>query len=620
MYITSAKIRSYKNFRETQTFHLSPGFNVVIGQNNAGKTALIEALSMSFEDVRHRSLVTVPNRMVSPAGPSAVEVQIQFGKEELFGLLADRLKRITILPPKGESPAETSVRFPKAISDDSRVNFILASNESIQEAWLQGYGEPVERGPAVHLEVARKEHGFEISPLGAGMANPHNYVGRKLVPLVRERIYLFRAERMNIGLGAFGHESRLRPNASNLPEVLSVLQATNTHRFERFNQHVRAIFPHITHVSIAPRPGNALEILTWTVPIETERDDLAVPLTQSGTGVSQVLAMLYVVMTSEFPQILLIDEPQSFLHPGAIRKLIEILKVQYPQHQYVLTTHSPHVISASNPGTLLRVKRGTDQSEIEQISTTVANEMNAVLADVGVRISDVFGADNIIWVEGPTEEQCFPLILQFVAKRPLLGTALLAVEHTGDFETRKAQFAERSFAIYSRLSEGTGLVPPALAFIFDREGRTAEQLDEMRRRGQEKVHFLPKRLYENYLLDPEALAACTHEIEGFRETLVTPEEVEQWFEDRRWEKRYFGRDVPRAERNAELWARDVHGAKLLADLYADLSEQRVTYQKTTHSVALTRWLIEQKPEMLREIAEMLAGILDSQAKINGSER
>jgi predicted ATPase len=45
-----------------------------------------------------------------------------------------------------------------------------------------------------------------------------------------------------------------------------------------------------------------------------------------------VLAILYVVMTSNHPQTIIIDEPQSFLHPGAVKKLIEVLK-QYPQHQ-----------------------------------------------------------------------------------------------------------------------------------------------------------------------------------------------------------------------------------------------------------------------------------------------
>jgi predicted ATPase len=614
VYITSAKIWSYKSFLETQTFDLSSGFNVIVGQNNAGKTALIEALSLSFADVRHRSLATMPTRLVQPRSGSLVEMQLFFEPRELMEFIVEKFRSVHIPIRRIENAERATERFLSEISGSSRVNFVVTPNEIIREAWFAQDPKPGAEVLATYLKIDRSQSDTHFELGGTSITTPNETLAAKIVEGMRKRFYLFRAERMNIGLGAFGPDHRLQPNASNLPEVLSVLQATNKNRFERFNQHVRAIFPHITQISIAPRQNNQLEILTWTVPVETERDDLAIPLTQSGTGVSQVLAILYVVMTAEFPQILLIDEPQSFLHPGAIRKLIEILKVEYPQHQYVLTTHSPHVISASNPGTLLLVKRGADQSEIESISTTVTNEMNSVLSDVGVRISDVFGADNIIWVEGPTEEKCFPLILQYVAERPLLGTALLAVEHTGDFETRKAHVAERYFAIYSRLTEGTGLVPPALAFIFDLEGRTPEQLDELRRRGQEKVYFLSRRLYENYLLDPEAIAACINEIDGFRDGPVTSDKIERWLEERRWEKMYLGRTVPENEWGDDLWVREVHGAKLLADLYADLSEQRVTYQKTAHSVALTHWLIEHKPEVFREIADMLSGVLDKGAQ------
>ena len=31
---------------------------------------------------------------------------------------------------------------------------------------------------------------------------------------------------------------------------------------------------------------------------------------------------------------------------------------------------------------------------------------------VGARLSDVFGMDNIIWVEGETDEECFPMIFR----------------------------------------------------------------------------------------------------------------------------------------------------------------------------------------------------------------
>lgn len=251
----------------------------------------------------------------------------------------------------------------------------------------------------------------------------------------------------------------------------------------------------------------------WTVDPSTERDDLAVPLTESGTGISQVLAILYVVLTSNFPRVFVIDEPQSFLHPGALRKLIGILK-RYPEHQYIIATHSPAVITAADPNTISIVRMDDMESRVEALDVSETSSLRMMLAEVGARLSDVFGADSILWVEGRTEELCFPLILEGVAKRSQRGVEIIGVNQTGDFEGRNAK---STFRIYRKLSTGRGLLPPAVGFIFDREGRSKREIQDLKReskddRGRPQVYFLARRMYENYLLNPQAIAEVVSEI------------------------------------------------------------------------------------------------------------
>ena len=128
-----------------------------------------------------------------------------------------------------------------------------------------------------------------------------------------------------------GPGSTLESDASNLPLVLNFLQTKNMTRFQRFNEFVHLVFPEITQITVPAISNSHARILVWSIDPASERDDLAVPLVQSGTGIGQVLAMLYVVLTSEDPRMIIIDEPQSFLHPGAIRKLFDIFK-QHLQH------------------------------------------------------------------------------------------------------------------------------------------------------------------------------------------------------------------------------------------------------------------------------------------------
>ena len=114
-------------------------------------------------------------------------------------------------------------------------------------------------------------------------------------------------------------------------------------------------------------------------------------------------------------------------------------------------------------------------------------------------------------------------------------------------------------------------------------------------------------MYENYLLNPAGLAAVASSIGGFREQSLTEAEVRAWLDQSRWKARYF--DPLPAERTDIMWLHEVRGDRLLADLFSQLSEQRVQYDKVRHGVGLTDWLLEHAPEDLRGIAQLIVRAL-----------
>ncbi len=174
-------------------------------------------------------------------------------------------------------------------------------------------------------------------------------------------------------MSSFGRNEILASDAANLPEALNTLQS-NYIQFNRFNAVVREILPDVRRVAVRPHRQNAaLEVLIWNHDPKTEREDLAIPLSESGTGVGQVLAILYVVLTSDFPRTIIKDEPQSFLHSGAARKLIEILK-RYSLHQFIISTHSPTVIAAANPATITLIRQEDTESVCELLDTAQVGE------------------------------------------------------------------------------------------------------------------------------------------------------------------------------------------------------------------------------------------------------
>jgi predicted ATPase len=128
-----------------------------------------------------------------------------------------------------------------------------------------------------------------------------------------------------------------------------------------------------------------LEIRALLTPAEKRRPDLSIPLSQAGTGIGQVLAILYVAMFHSTPITIAIDEPNSFLHPKAVGTLLQILNTLPTKHQYLITTHSPEVIRAAAPTTVMVVQNKGGISKIEALDPDNFEHMKVGLASIGAR-------------------------------------------------------------------------------------------------------------------------------------------------------------------------------------------------------------------------------------------
>ena len=426
-----------------------------------------------------------------------------------------------------------------------------------------------------------------------------------------------------IGKCSVGNNEELNPRASNLAEVIHLLESRGKEKlYERFNDYVSTMFPQFASVSTQilskqhSREPNPVEILLWPAKAAgSNRKDLAFSLSDCGTGTGQVLAILYAVLASPQPRPIVIDEPQSYLHPGAAKKLIEILK-EFPQHQYFIATHSAEIIAAANPSTIVKLRLEDGETKASGMNARDIREQRSLLAELGVSLSDVFGADSILWVEGPTEELCFPLVLSKLAPKLLTGTKIVSIKSTGDLLGKKAHFAEVMFDLYKRISGGNNLYPPAVGFVFDRENRTEQDMKDLQKRSQHQIDFLERCMYENYLLHPDAIAFALNQEDAGREQSVAGEEVREWLETNKVKLKekndFFSKDTTQQELSNPQWVdANINAAKLLDVLFAELSFARVEFRKTKHSVMLTEWLLENNPDSFAELVQFLQRILDA---------
>ncbi len=126
--------------------------------------------------------------------------------------------------------------------------------------------------------------------------------------------------------------------------------------------------------------------------------------------------------------LVLFEEPELFLHPKLMRELRELIYsvsgVTYP-YQLLCASHSPQMIDISKPdSSLVRMVRDTNRTILYQIdkedlknasgakdTATLKEQMYEVLR-FNPHICESFYADEIILVEGPTEEVLIRAILQ----------------------------------------------------------------------------------------------------------------------------------------------------------------------------------------------------------------
>lgn len=604
MKILKLNLENYKSFRSSGWLDFSPNFTVVIGQNNAGKSALLEAFKLaSNSNHPHRMLSRAPEVELDQQSFADFDFSIS-GLELRNSLLASGGARSIPIPPDGTPEANEA-----AVLSIFQRPLITLKLKAVFQSTLAARTYPShglfemgsQRETCAVVSGNRRTQSINLDGVNL---NANDELPNLAAHAYPKSIYVFKAERLNIGKTGAAQSTSLNTDGSNLAAVLGSLQG-NVAWFARYNKHITEILPTIQQVSVA-MVGSEFEVRVWSVDPATEREDLAIPLQESGTGVGQVLAILYVAMTVK-SGVIVIDEPNSFLHPGAAKKLVQILR-QYDQHQYVLATHSADLIATAKPEVIHLVRWKDGESEVERIASTKVDDLRDVLIEIGVSFSDLFGYDRAVWVEGPTEEICFPLILEKLLKRVELGLIFVAVRNTGDFE-KKRDRKKLIWEIYEKLSAGGLLLPSIVSFSFDREERAEQDIADLRRQSQGRAHFLPRLTYENFLLDPGAIAALINSLPRAGRPDATPEQVAEWLTKNGGR---FGGDW-KGNFTDLNWLAKVHAPSLLKELLNELASPGDNFEKTTHSRFLTEWLIDNRPEALADIAEHIKILVEKTA-------
>lgn len=146
-----------------------------------------------------------------------------------------------------------------------------------------------------------------------------------------------------------------------------------------------------------------------------------------GDGTQQLIVILYSLYKhkDETGKLFFIEEPEMYLHPGILRKFIEVINSDvFKNHQYFITTHSNIVLDTSADTnikmSIFKFKKVNNIKNncgknflIEQCN----NGDVSLLNELGVRNSSVFLSNCSIWVEGITDRLYLKHYLELYYKK-----------------------------------------------------------------------------------------------------------------------------------------------------------------------------------------------------------
>jgi energy-coupling factor transporter ATP-binding protein EcfA2 len=607
MRLRKIRVEGFQSFSDSGDVEFEEGFNLIIGQNNSGKSALLRAMLPYLPDDRHRTPEQWEDfKLASPKITFAIEAS---GAEIHDWSLRSRNQQH--IPVTDDQYDHVNPIIEELFrSGDMIINVTRTAGGGFDSAFYPSHGRfhHIHGNQRYYAVLIPTNGELQIGRQAAGNG------GDTLPSLFwqgwQSDMFYFSAERLTIGEGVSGHAVRLEPNASNLPNVLHTLRNERGAVFDRLVNHLREIFSTVGNLSVRSMPGNQnFEVRVWPTKA-MERVELSFPLNSSGTGVAQVIAILTAIMTVE-NAVIIIDEINSFLHPAAVKALLRIVQTEYTQHQYIISTHAPEVISFSNPKTIHLIKRDGYESSVSRLNLADVSEFQEVAQHLGVSMADVFAADRVIWVEGPTEEICFPYLYQMFSGSPLpRGTILTSVAATGDFNRKRDR--KIVYEVYSRLSSAAATLLVATVFSFDTEELSDSEKVHMAAESGGRLSFLPRRHIECYLIDPEAIASFIVSKDPSLADIATKAVVKQKLvdlaSDRKFKTPEWNGDIFNSD-----WLAKIDAAKLIGAAVSELSDQRVTFCKKEDSLILLKDILLREQEMLRPLFEYVEGLVTAVA-------
>lgn len=156
----------------------------------------------------------------------------------------------------------------------------------------------------------------------------------------------------------------LRDNGSNLAAYLYRLQNIDEKAFKLIEGVIKSIAPYFKQFKLRPNPINPNKIsLEW----EEKDTDMYLNGYSFSDGTLRFIALATLLLQTNLPKVIIIDEPELGLHPAAINKFASMVKRASLNSQIILSTQSTNLVNCFEPEDIITVDRQDGQSTFNRL-------------------------------------------------------------------------------------------------------------------------------------------------------------------------------------------------------------------------------------------------------------
>ena len=510
MQIRTIEIRNFRSIRQLRFDSLQEAL-ILVGQNGVGKTSVLDAVcaALGCYDI-------IPNDFNSTHANIEIDIELSLNQDDLHMFHSEKCvsnyRRFEIWK-------KDFIKKLPAFHDGS-LSFCFSANYSGQIRYSDSCSKNNPYIPEILPTVYLLDENRDMSAIQDKILN---FSENSMFRQMRNRCCLFdEAKECTYCFSCIGLINQKQPSELTAFETEKLLE------YKLYQLNLEGFSEKVTkqyhknggtkgniHYGMCVNTENLFDVRSFITGL-TDDNEIE-PVSYLGKGMRSIyllsLLEVYLKDRRKFPSIILMEDPEMFLHPALQKRSSEILYRLSRKCQVIFTTHSPNLLFPFNENQIRQMFLDNSGRPALKEKTNISSILNSL----GQSAEDFLNVGFVFIVEGKQDKNRLPLLLNQYYKEVydedhrMKQISIITTNSCTNIKTYANlkymnQVYLRDRFIMIRDSDGKDPDELSRELCHYYKNRNAEDIDHLPRVSPRNVLILKYYSFENYFLNPEVMA------------------------------------------------------------------------------------------------------------------